>query len=107
MAILQTFAIHDSAVEQFITPFFMQTERAALRAFAAAAREEGHDFHKHSADYTLFHLGEFDQATALYTALVAPKNLGNAVQFAEEHSIPLPLQSFAPVVTERGIKGGE
>ncbi len=76
---LLIFAIYDSKAEAHLTPFFFPTIGLALRSFTAAASEEGHDFKKFAADYTLFQLGTFNQSTGRIESLDAPVNLGNAL----------------------------
>lgn len=60
MQILQAFAIHDVKANAFITPFFFPTKAMAVRVFAECINDPQHQFGRHPADYTLFHLGTFD-----------------------------------------------
>lgn len=83
--ILQRFTVFDSKAESFLQPFYSQAIGSALRSFEAAANEVGHDFQKYGADYTLFHLGSFDQATAEEINLPAKVNLGLAITFTTQH----------------------
>lgn len=78
---LQTFSIYDSKAEAFIQPWYSQTLGTAIRSFEQAVNTSGHEFQKFSADYTLFHLGEFDQQTGRFTALATHVNLGLALTF--------------------------
>lgn len=87
---LQIYSIFDSATQGYIQPFFMQSEAAARRAFKNAASEVDHDFNKNAQDYTLFHLGEFDQSTGIHTILPAPISLGNALTFRDMSATPIP-----------------
>lgn len=57
---LLVFSVRDSKMELFQRPFFAETKGAALRAFRDACQESGHEFNKHSEDYTLYHVGMFD-----------------------------------------------
>lgn len=77
--ILKTFSIFDSKAEAFLPPFFSPTAAVALRNFEGAANDQDHAFHRHSADYTLFELGEFDDASGSITTHKAPINLGTAL----------------------------
>ncbi len=81
---LEIFSVFDSKAEAYIQPFFSQTIGTALRDFEAAVNTETHQFSKYAADYTLFHLGDFEQATAKWTLKDAPVNLGNALTFMKE-----------------------
>lgn len=87
---LQVFAIFDSKAEAFIQPWFSQTIGTAIRSFEQAVNEDGHHFQKFSGDYTLFHLGDFDQVKGNFTQLKSPTNLGLAITFMKEalHVVP-------------------
>ncbi len=78
---LQVFSIFDSKAEAFIQPWYSQTLGTAVRSFEQAVNQPDSDFHKFAGDYTLFHLGDFDQANGLFTALPAHVNLGVALSF--------------------------
>ncbi len=81
---LEAFSVYDSKAESYIQPFFSQTIGTALRDFEAAVNTQDHQFSKYGADYTIFHLGAFDQETATFNALPSPVNLGNALTFLKE-----------------------
>lgn len=81
---LQTFAVYDSKAEAYIQPFFSQTIGTATRSFEQAVNTPDHDFSRYGADYTLFHLGDFDQSTGTWTPLKALVNLGNALIYMKE-----------------------
>lgn len=78
---LLVFTVFDSKAECYMQPFFMPTQGAATRAFQDSVNKEGHQFSQHSEDYTLFQVGEYDDATGEITPLQAHISLGNAVQF--------------------------
>lgn len=88
---IKVLSVFDSKTEGYLQPFFSQTTGTAIRSFQSAAADEGHDFHRHGADFTLFEFGEFDQSTGTFDLLKSPKNLGNALQhsqIAEARSLP-------------------
>jgi len=81
---LEVFSIFDSKAEAFIQPWYSQTIGTALRSFEQAVNKEGHDFHKFSGDYCLFHLGAFDQTKGVFNQLTSPVNLGLALNFKKD-----------------------
>jgi len=83
--VLKIFTVYDSKTEAFIQPFYAQATGAAIRSFETAANKEGHDFQQHGGDYTLFELGQFDQATGKISTLEVPINLGLAITFTTRH----------------------
>lgn len=76
----QVFAVRDSKTEAFLPPFYSQTEAAAIRSFRASWMTSGHPFHDFPEDYSLFHLGTFDDATGKFD-VQAPAHLISAFQF--------------------------
>ncbi len=92
---LQVFSIFDSKAEAFIQPWYSQTVGTAIRSFEQAVNQSDHDFYKFSGDYTLFHLGDFDQAKGLFDMKATPVNLGLAVTFIKDPNVS-PLSVPAP-----------
>lgn len=74
------FTVHDRAAAAYLEPFFARSEGEAIRAFSSAAQSEDHNFGQHSADYTLFKIGSFDDETSVLESH-APVSLGNALDY--------------------------
>lgn len=74
------FSVYDSAVKAFLPPFAARAPGEALRSFQAACNDQSHDFRKHAADYTLFKLAEFDDASGVFDPLPAPERVRSAVE---------------------------
>lgn len=87
--ILKTFAVYDSKAEAYLQPLFAPTIAVALRMFTSAVNDSNTDFHRYAGDYTLFHLGEFDNETGSFTDLKTPYNLAQAITLIE-NTIPTP-----------------
>lgn len=79
--ILLAFAVHDSKAELFTKPFFELTKGTAVRAFSDAVNQEGSDFGRHAEDYSLFHVGAFDDSMGVFSKFDAPVSLGGAITF--------------------------
>jgi hypothetical protein len=75
----QIFSIFDSKAEAYLAPFFLHKAAMAERAFRQMVNQEGHQFEASPADYTLFHIGEYDDQNASITPCV-PKALFNGVE---------------------------
>lgn len=84
--ILHIFSIHDSKAEAYITPFFSQTPATALRDFESACKQEGHQFQRFAADYTLFLLGTFEADKAKFNLEKTPINLAQGHHFTQSQS---------------------
>lgn len=78
----QVFSVYDSKAQTYCTPFFSVNTSTAMRDFAHAANDKGTDLYKFSLDYTLFHIGSFNEETAEITVQI-PVNLGTANQFIQ------------------------
>lgn len=75
---LRVFAIYDSKAEAYMQPFIMQTKGHALRAFTDLANDGKSQVSKHSNDFSLFEIAEYDEETASYTNHSVKINLGGA-----------------------------
>lgn len=74
------FAVYDSKVEAYLSPFFMNATGQAIRGFVDAASGADSQIAKHPEDFTLFELGEYDDSNAQFKLLSTPKSLGVAVE---------------------------
>ncbi len=83
---LEVFSVYDSKAEAFIQPWYSQTLGTAIRSFETAVNKEGHDFQKFAGDYTLFHLGCFDQSEGHFDQKATPTNLGLALTFIHKNN---------------------
>lgn len=65
--IINVFTVHDSKAQAYLPPFNLPTKEMAVRTFSDTVNDSKHPFGKHPADYTLFHIGTFDDDTGLIT----------------------------------------
>lgn len=105
--ILNAFTVYDSKAEAYLQPFFTTTPALAMRSFQQAANTEGHDFNQYAADYTLFHIGAYDDATAQLQPLAHFGNLGTALSFinSEGPNEPLVKRALESIELNRTAKG--
>lgn len=78
---LKIYSVYDSKTEAYLQPFFAPAHGSALRMFQQAVEEPGHQFHRFSADFTLFCIGSFDEQKGTLTSLEHLINLGNGIEF--------------------------
>lgn len=69
---LGIYAVRDRAADAWLPPFFLPTDSMALREFEYCAKEPNHKFCQHKVDFSLYKLGEFDDATGLIVARSEP-----------------------------------
>lgn len=73
---LQIIAVYDSAAEMFGQPQFVLSLGQSTRTFADQVNsKDSGDLGKHPADFTLFHLGEYDDGHAHFELLPEPRQL--------------------------------
>lgn len=59
---LLMFAVHDRVTEAFGSPFTAQTEAEAKRMFLTAAQDPDTNLFKNPDDFSLYHIGSFNNA---------------------------------------------
>lgn len=72
---LKVFSVYDKAAGAFLQPFFAPTSGLAIRSVADAVSDTAHQFNRHAGDYTLFILGEFNDADGSFSRMVEPEKI--------------------------------
>ncbi len=79
---LQAYSIHDQAAKAFINPFFMHNDGLAIRAFSDNVNsKDDNNIAKHPDQFTLYHLGSFDDEKGALIENDSPRSLGNGITF--------------------------
>lgn len=65
--ILRCYSIFDVKAKAFLPPFFLQAQAMAVRAFADCVNDKAHAFGRNPHDYSLFHVGVFDDESGVLT----------------------------------------
>ena len=60
------FSVFDSAASAYLPPFFVHSEKMAIRSFSDVVSNPEHQFAKHPEDYILHRLGIFDDNTGQF-----------------------------------------
>lgn len=77
----QVFAVFDSRLGAYMVPFYAPSIGVAVRMFSDACGDANSALAKHPEDYTLMHLGEWNDDTGAFKNMQVPVNLGLAVQY--------------------------
>lgn len=85
---LRVFTVFDAKALAYLPPFFMGEIGAAVRAFKECANDGTHMFGKHPEDFTLFCLGVWDDATAVFEPLPAHLPCGKALEYVDRPVVP-------------------
>ena len=75
---MKMFAVYDSKLGAFFTPFFMAHAALAQRAFTATANDPQSQICQHPQDFTLFELGEWNDELGQIAMYPKHVNLGLA-----------------------------
>lgn len=76
---LQIFSIYDKKAVAYQNPFFYHQKGQALRAFEDAVNDPQIAFNKHPEDFSLFHIGEWDDSTGTIKSLPNPVPIEEAL----------------------------
>lgn len=76
--IYQILAIYDGKARAFLPPIYCSNVEVAVRALRDAANQAGHQIQRNPLDFTMFHLGVWDDETALFTLLDNTIQIANA-----------------------------
>lgn len=71
----KVFSIYDSKVGSYLEPFFVKSTGEAERAIMDLVNKPDHHFNVHSADFTLFEIGSWDEDTGTFALLNAPHSV--------------------------------
>lgn len=84
MTTLVVCAVFDQCVSAYSKPFFVQTDRAAVRSFVDEVRRQSPDnlLSVHPEDYALYKLGTYEEDTGRFSCLDVPELLARAASFA-------------------------
>jgi hypothetical protein len=77
---LEIFTIYDVVSHVYNQPFYLINKGAAIRQFDNMCNDDETQISLNPADYTLYHLGSFDNTTCKIIQK-DPVSLGNGVQF--------------------------
>jgi len=83
VAPLLLFAIFDSKAGFWMPPMAFRSRGEALRSFMAVANDKSSQIGMHPGDYTLFHIGSFDEDKGILMPASVLENLGLALNFVK------------------------
>lgn len=65
--------VRDRAIDSFGTPFFVQALGQAVRSFTDEVNRADSELGRHSEDYDLYEIGEFDSDTGAVNSMERPR----------------------------------
>lgn len=88
--IQQIFSVFDEKANAYLPPFYLPEIGMAKRTFQDCVNSESHAFGKHPEDYTLLHMGEFDDTSGAFSVFDKKVSLGLGVEYKTVVDLPLP-----------------
>lgn len=79
----QVFTVYDSKIKTYLRPFYDLHVGGAVRGFQDIVNDETSVIGQHPEDFTLFHIGEFDNESCEFEMFKTPTSLGVGIHFKE------------------------
>ncbi len=99
----ELFAVHDAVADRWLEPFSGPTIEFGIRGFKEACETDGHQFMKHAEDYSLWHIGTFDEALGVLEGFTARKvaMASSFTNYSLQFDGPQTVQGLRDSVSER------
>ena len=81
--LLRVYSVYDQATETYGVPFFSMNHKVAERSFAQLVNDPQSTVHYNSQDFSLYHIGHFEDPTALLVPQVPPALIGRASSYLQ------------------------
>lgn len=91
MAKLKVFVVYDSKVGAYMQPFFCRSVGEALRSWESVCNDGKSMMSTHPADFALFEVAEYDEATGRFGQHEALRALGTALEVKKQPEAVLPF----------------
>lgn len=85
--ILQVMAVYDAKARSYAKPFFVAHVDVGKRAFMTHANTPGNEMYENPEDFTLFHLGSWNDENARYLDTVEPVQVAFAANIKEARNV--------------------
>lgn len=97
----EMFVIYDNKARAYNKPFYMLNADCAVRTFRDLANDPASEISKNPEDYSMFHIGTYDDENATCEMHPSPLHVANA------HEIQNPLPLNAPVYDPNDFNSGD
>lgn len=81
--IRKAYSIRDSKGEIFHLPIFKNTHGEAERDFKTMVNQPKSNLNDYPEDFDLYHIGEYDDNSGIFTSLPTPQHVIKAVQLKD------------------------
>lgn len=87
---MKAYSLFDSKSKAFNRPWFAGTRGEALREFSDVVSKKDDFIRRHSGDFTLFEIGDFDPTNGGLVPYKTLENLGLATQYIMDQANVVP-----------------
>lgn len=109
----EIFSVKDAVSARFLEPFNAPTVEYAKRQFTYSVNKTGHQFNEFPEDYTLYHVGTYDQVEGKIVA-IDPERVCSAEDVKEAvtihylhpnkaYELGLPTEGMIKITTETPV----
>ncbi|AXL14472.1 nonstructural protein [Microviridae sp.] len=97
--------VYDSKSESYMLPMYFKHRGDAVRSFTEAATDKSTTIGKYPADFTLFELGSFCEASGKFVLNSTPISIGCALEFLSiaENSLSRDEASAVYNLAQKGV----
>jgi hypothetical protein len=84
---MNVYAVRDQKAGSYFQPFFIQNQQLAIRAIQDCMSDPGHQFSKHTEDFSLWCIGVYDDQNGTIKPNEQPELIGRLVDLRVDDSI--------------------
>ncbi|QGH72836.1 MAG: DNA binding protein [Microviridae sp. ct0DW36] len=84
--IYHIFSVFDYGAEHYMTPFYVENEKLAVRMFSDICQDSDSAIARHPSDFSLFCLGSFNNCSGDFNIHPQPELVSKAVSFVDSRS---------------------
>ena len=82
---LKMYSIYDDQAQAYVTPFFMQNDGLAIRAFSDNTNaKDDNNIAKHPEQFSLYQVGEWNDKKGLVEPLEQPRFMYKAIELKDQ-----------------------
>lgn len=83
---LKMVVMYDSKTEAYGVPNFVVSIGGAIRGFTDEINRDAPDniLHRHPHDFSLYHIGDYDDNTATFELLQQPREIARGIEMAQK-----------------------
>jgi len=98
--LVQIYNIYDTGPKVWRFPLFHICHRDFMDSWVESVNNPKSEFYKHPGDYTLFHIGEYDDVTCKFNMFDAPIRLSCAIEVLKKLDVEPVQEVLQPLLNK-------